>query len=422
MPRKGWIEYGPHEKLSLGEYVAHQTKVKSRCIKNYAIDASESKWSTCINGEWSTNFPDCFAVCSHKEIASISTKLVDCSLHDNKMDCSKPATQGTIAHIRCRDGYQRSGARDQVITCDENGIWMPQLKKCTPICGEIPVKKHKRPNHNNNHVDSASSVPTIPWHVGIYMATDTSYELECGGSIISERAILTAAQCFWDKSRSRIYHASLYRVVAGKKSMIYTSDDDHKAKSQYLEVKKIITAGGFTEYYDADIAMIITRSNIKFKSHIAPICLPFGISDEHPVGSVGILPGWAFSNQFGEINYNLQTIELSVLPKEQCLATTSALFRPFATQHYKFCAVYGDAVTRICHGGAGGGLAFSHNVNGNEKYYLRGVASQGPTYDENCDSDIYALFVNNVYFHDFFANSGGGWAFQHAIEGRGHIN
>lgn len=351
--------------------------------------------------------------------------MIDCSLNDTKVDCNKAATQGTIAYVRCRDGYQRSGPKDQVITCGEHGVWSPQPKKCTPICGEIPVKKQKnpKPNHHNHGHYAQTSVPVIPWHVGIYKATASSYDLECGGSIISERAVLTAAQCFWDRNRSRIYHASLFRVVAGKTSSIYYSEDeDPKAKSQYFEVKKIYTAGGFTEYYDADIAMVVVRGNIKFKSHIAPICLPFGISDEHPVGSVGILPGWSFSSRYGEHNHNLQTIELSVLHKEQCLASTSATFRPFATQHYKFCAVYDNSVTRICHGGAGGGLVFSNAVNGKEKYYLRGVASRGPTYNGNCDSDVYALFVNNVYFHDFFANSDGGWAFQYAIEGRGKIN
>lgn len=93
-----------------------------------------------------------------------------------------------------------------------------------------------------------------------------------------------------------------------------------------------------------------------------------------------------------------------------------AVFRPYATQNYKYCTVYGNFGTRICHGAFGGGLAFAHDENGKQKFYLRGVASRGPSSDGLCDTDIHALLVNNVFFHEYFANNGGGWAFNHVLK------
>lgn len=412
IPRKGWIERQHHRKVSIGDYVENFGEINIRCVKNFAFDEPQTKTISCINGQWSIEMPDCYATCSHKNITSISIRPVKCTRNDKKVDCGKPAAQGTIAHIQCRDGYRRSGPKDQVITCGMYGKWSPEPRKCAAICGELPKpKKNKRPE---------SSRAVIPWHVGIYIAAGDTFELQCGGTIVSERAIISAAHCFWDAAKQRLQHFSMFRVVAGYDITDFAAIEDPKArqmaKVQLFEVQKIVTAGTVTDHYDSDIAMLLLTSNIKYKPHIAPACLPIGLSDEHPVGYVGTMAGWRLYNQ-GEqsVASNMQTIQLSVVAKEQCLASTSMAFRPYATENYKYCTVYSTAATRICHGSFGGGLVFPHDENGTQKFYLRGVASRGPSIDGICDSDIYALFVNNVFFTEYFANNGGGWQFSRVL-------
>lgn len=416
MPRKGWIEREPHRKISVGDFVENFGEIMFRCIKNFDIEASANNVSTCVNGQWSSpGVPDCYAVCSPKDITGLSIRPTNCIWNDRKVECTKPAGQGTIAHIQCREGYKRGGPKDQVISCSKHGKWSPEPRKCLPVCGELP-----KPKMDRKLFAVAEAATVIPWHVGIYKAVGDSYALECGGTIVSERAVISAAHCFWDGESLRLQQLSMFRVVAGYGATNYEAIVDPrartKAKVQLFELRKILTAGSVTEYYDSDIAMLLLKTNIKFKPHIAPVCLPAGLSDEHPVGNVGILPGYGFYNGGASTGTNLQTIELSVLHKEQCLASTSALFRPYATQHYKYCTVYGNSGMRICHGAFGGGLVFPHEENGKQKFYLRGVASRGPSIDGFCDSDIYALFINNVFFHEYFASNGGGWAFSHVLK------
>lgn len=384
------------------------TQVKFRCIKDYAIDSTQSKESICTNGQWSSEVPNCFAVCSKKDITATSIKAQNCYLNNKKVDCSKAATQGTVAQIKCRNGYHRSGPKEQTVTCGKGGVWSPQPAKCAAICGLLPRTKRS----NNSSGDEAAPI-RVPWHVGVYKTDGKTFTLECGGTIVSERTVISAAHCFWEASRVRLFPASQFRVAVGKTSMLYSSAADPNA--QYREIKDIKIPGSLTENLDSDIVLVLLNKNINFKPHIAPICLPYGVSDEHPVGYVGLLPGWGFYNQLGQMNSNLQTIDLTVIRKEQCLASAgSPVFRSFATQQYKFCAYINNG-GRLCQGATGGGLVFSHNENGKQKFYLRGVASRGPFFDGYCDNDVYVLFINNVFFYEFFNENGGGWRFEQAL-------
>lgn len=396
-----------HDQLSLGERVQPNTKVKFRCIKDFAIDSNQNKESTCINGQWSSEFPDCFAVCNRNNITATSIKPRICYLNNKKVSCSKSATQGTVAHIQCRNFYNRAGPKEQTVTCGKHGVWIPQPEKCAAICGLMPQTK---PSNITN--EKTSSVQ-IPWHVGIYKMNGKSFTLECGGTIVSERVVISVAHCFWDPTLGRVRSVSQFRVVGGKTSITYSSATDRKA--QYLEIKDIKIPGGLTEYLDSDIALVLLNKNFNFKAHIAPVCLPNSLSIDHLIGYTGLLPGWNFYNQFGQVNSNLQTIELTAIQKEQCLASAiSQAFRSFATKHYKFCA-YSNQPMRLCQGATGGGLVFSHHENGKEKFYLRGVASRGPLFDGQCDNDVFVLLINTIFFYEFFSENGGGWVFDYVM-------
>lgn len=69
---------------------------------------------------------------------------------------------GTIAHIACRDRFERqSGSKEQVVFCGEDGKWNPSIEVCTPICGETPPEG--TPYIVNG---STTMIPNVPWHVG----------------------------------------------------------------------------------------------------------------------------------------------------------------------------------------------------------------------------------------------------------------
>lgn len=162
VPRNGWVEYAsePADKLSPGEFVNSITTVNYKCLENHLIEGPTANF--CFQGEWRNPIPDCKPRCSTKAITGVSIVATSCFLNDNETRCSDPAKPGTIARINCRDRYTRqTAARQQIISCGEDGIWSPLPEVCSPICGEEAPK-------GTPYVVGGfdAEITQVPWHVG----------------------------------------------------------------------------------------------------------------------------------------------------------------------------------------------------------------------------------------------------------------
>lgn len=191
VPRNGWVEYGTGEKLSPGEIVNSLNLVEYKCLDNHLIDGQSANY--CFQGQWRNPVPDCQPRCSTKAITGVSIFAASCFLNDVEVRCSDPAQPGTIARINCRDRYTRqSGSKQQIITCGDDGIWSPLPDVCSPICGE------EAPAGTPYVVGGfRASINEVPWHVGIYKFNGTGYGLQCGGTIINARVVVSAMHCEW---------------------------------------------------------------------------------------------------------------------------------------------------------------------------------------------------------------------------------
>ena len=62
-------------------------------------------------------------------------------------------------------------------------------------------------------VGKETNVTEVPWHVGIYL-NDTQI---CGGTIVSERVVISAAHCFSDNiDFMHTFDVKTYKVAAGR--------------------------------------------------------------------------------------------------------------------------------------------------------------------------------------------------------------
>lgn len=191
VPRNGWIEfaYEPRDKLAPGEIVNSLTTVNYKCLANHLIEGPTANF--CFQGQWRNPIPDCKPRCSTKAISGVSIVATSCFLNDVEVRCSDPAEPGTYARVNCRDRYVRqSGSKQQIITCGDDGVWTPTPDTCSPICGE------EAPEGTPYVVGGfQASINEVPWHVGIYKFNGTGYSLQCGGTIINARVIVSAMHC-----------------------------------------------------------------------------------------------------------------------------------------------------------------------------------------------------------------------------------
>ncbi|XP_065085076.1 trypsin-1-like [Ochlerotatus camptorhynchus] len=162
----------------------------------------------------------------------------------------------------------------------------------------------------------------------------------CGGTILNNFHVLTAAQCFFGKSAGR------HRVQAGKLNL-----------NQFEPVEQTVNMLWFTMHpnYDGsptpyDLAIVRLQSPFGFNSFIQPVVMP--IPNSIPSGvvrfagwgstSMGLLPGTPTI---------LQQTRVSVFPNENC---TQMLYGVMPITPENVCLGPATGGIGACNGDAGG--------------------------------------------------------------------
>lgn len=143
------------------------------------------------------------------------------------------------------------------------------MGRCEPVCGEITFGV---PYISGGRV---ANISQVPWHVAIYEKQGNVYNQICGGSIISQTAVLSAAHCFWDIERNTVKDVSMFAVIAGKSLRDYNEKEPGMQTVQIQEIR--VQAGylGNENLFIGDIAVLRLMSSIIYQTFIAPICISF---------------------------------------------------------------------------------------------------------------------------------------------------
>lgn len=311
-----------------------------------------------------------------------------------------------MAKINCLTGFEISGGSQQTLTCTENANWSPDLKDitCRPVCGkQAPTGAAFIAGGQETNITYA------PWHVGIYKLKDAEVIYQCGGTILTEKVIISAIHCFWDPQINIAYDARLFKVAAGKQYIDYKSNDEpHKV--QYFQIVDLNYHSDYRHAsgnYALDIVLALLDVSIHFQHHIAPICVQMNSVTIYDIpvypGLNGTLAGWGLTES-GRQSKRLKIVDLPTVDKDKCIADSDSGFRDFITAD-KFCAGHWKLNISACQGDSGGGLVFPKTINGSRRYFLRGVVSVGSNALINrCDSSKYTTFTNVIY-HDKLVRS-----------------
>ncbi|XP_052220080.1 neurotrypsin-like [Dreissena polymorpha] len=262
------------------------------------------------------------------------------------------------------DDVQCDGTESSITACRHSGLGIHDCKhdedasvRCSPKkeCGRRPLVHYSR--KTRTVYDKIVGLPEgleagkgfYPWHVGVR----NQYKNICGGTILNDRWILSAAHCF----------------------QVHTGDHDLMKSDpfeQQFELEQLIEHPNFISASKGyDIALMKVKLNngagIKFSEDVQPACLPDAGMD-YETGTICHISGW------GKTSLNATKDETVLRAAEVPLIDDVVCKRQYTTfTQNMVCAGYMDGGIDTCQGDSGGPLVCS--VDG--LYYVMGVTSFG---------------------------------------------
>ncbi|KAK2920510.1 chymotrypsin B-like [Channa argus] len=213
-------------------------------------------------------------------------------------------------------------------------------------------------------VNGEEAVPhSWPWQVSLQQSNGFHF---CGGSLINENWVVTAAHC-----NVMTYH----RVIAGEHDKGFGSNED----TQLLKPAKVFTHPKWNpSTINNDIALIKLATPARLSTNVSPVCLA-ETTDNFPAGMTCVTSGWGLTRYNAPSTPNkLQQAALPLLSNEQCKTHWGSNI-----SDVMICA--GGAGATSCMGDSGGPLVCEKD----NAWTLVGIVSWGSS---RCSTSTPAVY------------------------------
>ncbi|XP_055622446.1 uncharacterized protein LOC129766011 [Toxorhynchites rutilus septentrionalis] len=201
------------------------------------------------------------------------------------------------------------------------------------------------------------TIDDVPYQVSLLLGSRHF----CGGSILNENTILTAAHCV-----ERISPSSL-QIRAGSNKT--------SCGGLVVAIKSVQSHVDYNAFtMDFDVAILKLKSNLEFGETIAPIDLAYS-EDFYQPKSIGIVSGWGTLEPQGQLANVLQGVEVPIVDHAKCNETYKTLG---GITENMFCAgKLGVGGKDSCQGDSGGPLVVSGKLTGIVSW---GISCAAPEY------------------------------------------
>jgi len=240
------------------------------------------------------------------------------------------------------------------------------------FCGEINVVSSFQRIVGGTEVQKGSA----PWQVGIATLPEKSDgkipTITCGGTLLTEYAVVTAAHCF-------TLSPSRYEVHIGRHHSNLKLEECNEQK--FKVIRYVLHPDFEKKTLKNDIALVSIRSffgqGVHFTNWIIPACIGYGFDkDFYPPGYKGTVTGWGLLDETKELVVTpMMKVDLPIVDDNTCRNAYKKIVNIESTK--QFCAGESGGGKDACSGDSGGPFTRTISSSIGSREFLIGVVSYG---------------------------------------------